>query len=270
MTAPDCAPTDEELLNEYLRTKDAGLLGTLYQRTHRKLCALALRLLGSPPDAEDVVQEVFCKLHDLKPCAVRSALSFLFRMVHNLAIDFKDRNGSGVLRGMISLDELMVKDEWLTRVADEWLDRGGWGCGPAPAEADEEERQANSLPEEVKAALADLPAAQREAVELYYARDITVAEMAEMLGISEGAAESAIFRGITTLRNALVPEEEQVPRRPLVRPVRAIDPDTGAVMREYATTTDAIRAGGSGRHLRRALKTGARYRGYVWTYANAV
>jgi len=74
--------TDEELLTEYLRTKDNGLFTALYERMHDGLCAVARRI--APKDADDVVQDAFCKLCRLEPQEVNPG--FMVKMVQNLAI----------------------------------------------------------------------------------------------------------------------------------------------------------------------------------------
>src|SRR5579885_2063025 len=50
--------TDEELLLA-LQRKDVRALESLYERHKALAFSLALRLLGNPSDAEDVVQEAF-------------------------------------------------------------------------------------------------------------------------------------------------------------------------------------------------------------------
>ena len=258
--------SSEELLTEYLKTKDNELLDVLYRRMHRKLCTLAIRILDSSEDGEDIVQDVFCKLCELEPQPIRSAESFLFRMVQNLAINLKHHNESGVRHDMISINAFEEDEN------DDMTYRSKRNLASMVLVAPDlsKEDHGRELSEGVKEAMNDLPDEQREAVELYYARDLTIAETAEILGIKEQNANSLIHRGIKALRDALVPKAEQVRPRPTVRPVQVIDPDSGVVVVEYASMKDAIEAGGSGRHLRNALKKGTRYRGYLWSYASAV
>ena len=255
--------TSEELLTEYLKTKDSDLLDVLYRRMHRKLCTLAIRILDSSEDGEDIVQDVFCKLCELEPQPIRSAESFLFRMVQNMAIDLKRHNESGVRHDMISINAFEEDEN------DDMTYRSKRNLASMVLVAPDsrEEDHGRELSEEVKTAMNNLPEEQREAVELYYARGLTIPETAEILGIKENTAESRIRRGIKALRNALVPN---VTPHPSVRPVQAIDPESGAVVQNFASMKDAIEAGGSGRHLRNALKKGSCYRGYLWNYATAV
>lgn len=265
--------SSEIVLTEYLQTKSNDLLTILHERMRRKLLSVAIRILGSPDDAEDVVQDVFCKLCELEPQPIRSAESFLFKMTQNLALNLKKHNGSGVRKGMASINAF---ERWEAKDKDDWIGHRRHVAidaivEPVAKDSGGEEVQWQELSREVRGAMNDLPENQREAVQLYYARGLTIAETAEVLGIGEQNANSLIHRGIKALRDSLVPKDKQVAPRPRIRPVQAIDPDSGAVVVQYASMKEAIEAGGgSGRHLRDALKKGARYHGYVWSYTIAV
>ena len=54
-------PLDDELIDG-LRRRDETALAALYDRYSRPAFSLALKLLGSQEQAEDVLQEVFLKL----------------------------------------------------------------------------------------------------------------------------------------------------------------------------------------------------------------
>jgi RNA polymerase sigma factor (sigma-70 family) len=51
--------------------------------------------------------------------------------------------------------------------------------------------------------LADLPARQRTAAALYYDADLSVAEIARVMGISEGAVSSHLHRAHAALKETL-------------------------------------------------------------------
>ena len=72
--------TDEELLTEYLKTKDRELFTILHERMRDRLYALALHMIHLPDDAEDIVQTVFCKLCKARSQEIRSAEGFLKTM----------------------------------------------------------------------------------------------------------------------------------------------------------------------------------------------
>ena len=69
--------SDEALLTEYLKTKDHGLFAALYERMRKRMYAHAVKVVKSPETAEEIVQEVFCKLLEVAPQKIRSAESFL-------------------------------------------------------------------------------------------------------------------------------------------------------------------------------------------------
>ena len=54
-------------------------------------------------------------------------------------------------------------------------------------------------------ALADLPAAQREAVLLAYGRDLSAAELADAAGVPLGTAKSRLRLGLQKARESLAP-----------------------------------------------------------------
>jgi RNA polymerase sigma factor (sigma-70 family) len=56
---------------------------------------------------------------------------------------------------------------------------------------------------EVLAALRSLPRRQRETLILRYYSDLSEAQIAETLGISQGAVKSHAFRGLAALRTLL-------------------------------------------------------------------
>jgi RNA polymerase sigma-70 factor, ECF subfamily len=84
------------------------------------------------------------------------------------------------------------------------LDRSGAGePGPTDEAARVEERSS------VAAALAELGEEEREAVSLRYGADLSVAEVAEALGVKVSTAEGRIYRGLRNLRDLLEPVRDQ-------------------------------------------------------------
>lgn len=271
--------TTTELLNEFLRTKDKELLGILYQRMKGCLFQKAVEILQNNEEAEDIIQDVFCKLYEIDPHPIKSADLFLFKMTENMAIDlYRHIHGCAFLPYKTtkstedkvifsSLEEMINSDnddgktdlKYSKFLTDKKL---------SPVEI---EFQKKLLLIRIQSALKQLPENQREAVELYYSRDFSRAEVAEILKVNEQTAESLYQRGLAILRNALVPKNEQPKPRPRRKPIQALDPDSKEVKFEYSSITQALEsAGGSGRYLREALKRGSTYRGQVWRYANAV
>ena len=147
---------------------------------------VALLLLGSRAEAEDVVQEAFlrtwARAGEWRAGAARFS-TWLHRVLVNLCLDRKRRPAHAPLDR-----ELPVAD---TRPNAE-----------AEVLAAERER-------DVAAAIAALPERQRAAVSLIYAGGFSNADAAESLGISVGALEQLLVRARRALRRELGQEGEE-------------------------------------------------------------
>jgi RNA polymerase sigma-70 factor (ECF subfamily) len=146
-----------------LAARDESALAELYDRYGALAYSLALRILGDSGKAEDVVQEAFLKLWNgaARFDEERGSLrGWLTTAVRNRSID--------LLRGrsLHERRELALNAEVVSARA-----------GPEEAAADSEERAA------VRAALAELPQEQRDAVLLAYFGGFTQAEIAEQVGV---------------------------------------------------------------------------------------
>lgn len=60
---------------------------TLFRRHFRLAALYAERIVGSAPEAEDIVQEVFITLLDVDFSQIRQKESYLYRCVRNAALD---------------------------------------------------------------------------------------------------------------------------------------------------------------------------------------
>ncbi len=96
----------------------------LFAALESPLLAYALRLTGDRAAAEDVLQEAFMKLH-VQFDAVREPRAWLYRTVHNLALNHQRRAGKivplnqpgedGTPAGEDSADPLPLPDEQIAR-----------------------------------------------------------------------------------------------------------------------------------------------------------
>jgi len=184
--------TDEELLTEYLRTKDNGLFTALYERMHDGLCAVARRI--APKDADDVVQDAFCKLCRLEPQEVNPG--FMVKMVQNLAIC---RSRCRKQKREVSLDVVMRLG-----LGDEYGRNGPID----EADSTETRLEKNESWDEIASAIASLPSKQKEAIELHYRHRRTIAEAAEIMEADFDAVQNWIRRGRDRLREVLVIEND--------------------------------------------------------------
>jgi RNA polymerase sigma-70 factor (sigma-E family) len=158
--------TADEAVTEFYRTHYAGLV------------RLAAMLLRDPGAAEEIVQDAFVAMHGSwsRLRDPDKAVAYLRRAVVN--------------RSRSSLRHRVVVAKYLP--------------APPPDVASAESTAiAATERTEVLAALRGLPRRQRETLVLRYYLDLSEAQIAETLGISQGAVKSHAFRGLAALRTLL-------------------------------------------------------------------
>ena len=150
----------------------------IYTTHYRSLVRLAVLLVRDIATAEEVVQDSFIAMHDAWRRLRDSdkALSYLRQSVVN--------RSRSVLRHRVVVDRNAPK--------------------PAP-DMPSAEQGALSLLERsaVIAALRKLPPRQREALVLKFYADLSEAQIAATMGISQGAVKSHTARGMASLRTVL-------------------------------------------------------------------
>ncbi|MCJ0764486.1 RNA polymerase sigma factor [Variovorax terrae] len=173
---------DAELLARVGRSEPQAVQEMVARKLPRML-SLAMRLLGRRSEAEEVAQEAFVRIwkHAAQWQSGQARFdTWLHRVVLNLCYDR--------LRGR--RDEEPYEDE-LHEAAD-------------PAAAPDEALQAVQRSARMAAALAALPARQREALVLQYYQELSNAEAAGLMGISVEALESLLSRARRALRAQLM------------------------------------------------------------------
>jgi RNA polymerase sigma-70 factor (ECF subfamily) len=187
-------PTDEQLAARAL-AGDERAFEELVGRHQERVYRLALRLTGSPADAEDVLQDTFLQVHrNLDGFRGDAKFStWLYRVTTNAALMLlRARNR----RRTDSLDEHLPAFE-----ASGKLITGGGDLGRA-ARADEliERRQ---LGERITAALAELDDGYRTVFVLRDLEDLSTEETADLLGMTPGAVRQRLHRARLMLRGYL-------------------------------------------------------------------
>jgi RNA polymerase sigma-70 factor (sigma-E family) len=162
----------------------------MYQTHYRTLVRAAALLVGDPATAEDVVQDSFIAIHRAwrRLRDPGKALPYLRRSVIN--------NSRSVLRhGAVA---------------------GRYPLRPEPELPSAEESALAAVQRSsVLAALAALPARQREVLVLRYYADLSEAQIAAAMGISRGAVKSHAARAKGSLRALLdAYREPSAPRQP--------------------------------------------------------
>ena len=155
-------------------------IDALFRRHYPALLRMAVAMLGTRDGAEDAVQDAFVSLfHHWKQLRdTRSAEPYLRSAVLN-------RCRSGI--------RSRVRDRSLASVY----------AVPEPAEAGERVLTARQDAAVLAGALRRLPRRQREVVACRYFLELSVAETAETLGISDGSVKRHTHRGLHALHTAL-------------------------------------------------------------------
>jgi RNA polymerase sigma factor (sigma-70 family) len=172
-------------LVELVAEKDAGALEALHDRYGRAAYSLARRILAEETLAQDVVQEVFLSLwrDAARFDAGRGTVAtYLLSMTHHRAVDVVRREEN--LR------------RW--RTSDEGLE-----LEPDPKAGVEDEVETGERRAEVRAALKELPDAQREALLLAYFGGYTQREVAALVGVPLGTVKTRMAAGMRKLKTAL-------------------------------------------------------------------
>jgi RNA polymerase sigma factor (sigma-70 family) len=178
-------PSDEDLMAAYM-DGDAAAFRTLFDRHAPVLYRLARRRLSSNDDARDVVQQTLLQVH---------------RARH----DF--RRGSRLRPWLFTIAMNLIREHYRrhSRRREQPLDSAPLAAEPATEPEDAERVRERSA--RVRAALASLPEAQREVIELHWFEDSPYDEIAMIVGASVAAVRVRAHRGYERLRQIL-PELE--------------------------------------------------------------
>jgi RNA polymerase sigma-70 factor (ECF subfamily) len=202
MAEPEPAPARafslqrEASLRRRLAARDEQALVELIDLASPWLLGVAQAMLSDPDEAEDVVHEAFSAAWNHTGALGdehEALMPWLLRITRNRAIDRLRRRSRRRAR--------LVRAEAAGALPAEAV---------APVEPNEAARPGWHVHESVHAALATLPAEQREAVELAYFRGLTHAEIARMLEIPMGTVKSRLRLAIGKLRTALAPIKDWV------------------------------------------------------------
>jgi RNA polymerase sigma-70 factor (ECF subfamily) len=179
---------DEELIARVCWREEPAL-GAIYDRYSRLIYTIALRIVGDREVAEEVVQDVF-------QAVWQSAGSF-------------QPNGSfsawliGIARHR-AIDATRSR-RYRARAREEFLDDERVANSAGSMDGYAERLALRSI---VRTALAELPIAQRQAIELAYYGGLTHVEIAARLGEPVGTVKSRMRMGMTRLRELLKTAEE--------------------------------------------------------------
>ena len=160
---------------------DASAFQPIVDATSTRLVRVSARILGSVADAEDVVQEAYVKAYRSMLAGQfdrRASLeTWLYRIVINASIDARRARARHPSRQ--------------APPREEWHDAGQDGAAIA---------EARVALAELEAWLSDLPEDQRAVLVLKSIEGLSSAEIADILGCTEGAVEQRLVRARSRLR----------------------------------------------------------------------
>lgn len=171
---------DEETLVRQAQQHDQEAFGQLYEANFNKIYRYIVLRIGNETEAEDVTQQVFIK-------ALQSISSFrwkgvpfsawLFRIAHNQVIDYLRKKGK---QATVYLNESLSNDDNPQLATERKLDI-----------------------EQLILATKHLTKAQREVICLRFTSELPTAQVAKVMGKSEGAVKALQHSAIVALRKTL-------------------------------------------------------------------
>jgi RNA polymerase sigma-70 factor (ECF subfamily) len=172
---------DEESLVRRAQQRDQAALTQLYEENFDKIYRYIVLKIGNRTEAEDMTQQVFLN-------AIKSISSFkwkgmpfsawLYRIAHNQIVDY-----------------LRKKSRYATVPIDESLAAGNMD----PVKTAERKVEV----EQLVLATRGLTRAQQEVISLRFGGELSVAEVAKVMGRSEGAIKALQHSAIVALRKVL-------------------------------------------------------------------
>lgn len=176
--------TDEGLL-EQARGGDEAAFLSLYERYRAAVYRFAFRLLGSAALAEDVAHDCFLSLlkqPQLFDPARASLRTYLYAAARNLALkQFRRQRGEAVLDDCVNEPRAPAAEQPLDQLL------------------------AAELAEVVRQGVESLPPLQREALVLFEYEELSLAEIAEVVGADVGTVKARLWRAREGLRKTLAP-----------------------------------------------------------------
>jgi RNA polymerase sigma factor (sigma-70 family) len=171
------------------RKRPGDAFGEFYDRHVASVLAYFRRRTGDAELAMDLTAEAFARALEARrgrELLSGEASGWLFTIAHNLLVDsYRRGQVDDRARRRLALDPLVLTDDGLQRVG-EAVDRGE---------------------SELCRLLAELPPAQREAIEERVFEEKSYPEIAAALRCSESVIRKRVSRGLATLRARIVKEQ---------------------------------------------------------------
>ena len=182
---------DEEKLAGRAREGDQAAFAQLYEEHFDRIYRYVAIRIGDRIEAEDMTQQVFVNaLHSISSFKWKGVpfAAWLFRIAHNQVVDYLRKK---TRRTTVPLDESLISSDSNPQLMAEH----------------------NLDVEQLLLATRRLTEAQREVVSLRFAGGLSIAEVAKIMGKSQGAVKALQHSAIVALRRVLsVGKNEEVQR----------------------------------------------------------
>jgi RNA polymerase sigma-70 factor (ECF subfamily) len=184
VATPDLA--DDLTLLQRIAARDDAAMAELYDRHHRIAYAIIRRIVHSPSDSEEVLQETFVRVWsraDTYDPRLGSPAAWVVRIARNRAIDrVRARQARADVNAPVPIGERTNEPE-------------------LPAhDTPESVLHATHAALAVRGAVAALPAAQRTLIEAAFFEGYTHQELAVRFGVPLGTVKTRIRSGLVSLR----------------------------------------------------------------------
>jgi RNA polymerase sigma-70 factor (ECF subfamily) len=186
----DYSSLDDDALVRLISNTSEGALGELYERYNRLVHSLALHVIGDQATAEEITLDVFMRVWERAGTyrSERAKVStWLSSITRSRSIDELRRRGARPEQHSVSWAEVTPAVHPST-AGPEPVIEGAW------------------VQEQVRAAVAGLPAEQRQILALAYFQGLTQREIADQLNQPLGTVKTRIRLAMSKLRQTLVDE----------------------------------------------------------------
>ena len=173
---------DEESLVRQAKERDEAALTQLYEGNFDKIYRYIVLKIGDRTEAEDMTQQVFLKaFKSISGYQSKGSpfSSWLFRIAHNQIVDYWRKKSK---RPTVPLEETLV------------------GSSDSNPDSDVERKMEI---EKLVVATRGLTEMQREVISLRFAGGLPVAQVAKLMGKSEGAIKALQHSAVVSLRRMM-------------------------------------------------------------------
>lgn len=185
--------TDEKALIRAAQQGDQDAFGQLVRAYDQSVLRLAMNLLRSPEDAQDVYQEAFLRVfRNLNQFRFDCSFhTWLYRIVTNLCLD--------------QMRKRKVRKEESSEMegSDGPVDRMDRFQESRPEGDPQRSMFTGQLRQRIQKAMSELTARERMVFELRHFQGLKLRNIGEILGTSEEAAKNCLFRATQKMRIAL-------------------------------------------------------------------